>query len=199
MAKAQAKFIEKFDLPFPLLADEDKSVIQAFGVWGPKKFMGKEYKDKNNTNQVHTTLCKQLALYITMYSPLQMAADFPEHYEKHMDAFQFIKDVAVDWDESKILNASIGNYVTIVRKEKGKENWFFGSITDEFPREFDLTFYFLKEGVNYQMVVYADGKNAHWKENPTSYEISSRSVKKNDKVKIKLASGGGCAISLISK
>ena len=76
----------------------------------------KEYKDKNNTNQVHTTLCKQLALYITMYSPLQMAADFPEHYEKHMDAFQFIKDVAVDWDESKILNASIGNYVTIVRK-----------------------------------------------------------------------------------
>ena len=74
-----------------------------------------------------------------------------------------------------------------------------GSITDEFPREFDLTFDFLKEGVNYQMVVYADGKNAHWKENPTSYEISSRSVKKNDKVKIKLASGGGCAISLISK
>ena len=159
----------------------------------------KEYKDKNNTNQVHTTLCKQLALYITMYSPLQMAADFPEHYEKHMDAFQFIKDVAVDWDESKILNASIGNYVTIVRKEKGKENWFLGSISDEHPREFDLTFDFLKEGVNYEMVIYADGKNAHWKENPTSYEISKRSVKKNDKVKIKLASGGGCAISLMSK
>lgn len=149
--------------------------------------------------QVHTTLAKQLALYVTMYSPLQMAADIPENYEKHLDAFQFIKDVPVDWDDTKIINAEPGDYITIARKEKGKDNWFIGSITDENQREFTINLDFLSNNVIYTAKIYQDAKDADWEKNPMAYEIITKTVKKGDNIKIKLANGGGAAISLFAK
>ena len=120
---------------------------------------------------VRTTLAKQLALYVTMYSPLQMAADLPESYERHMDAFQFIKDVAVDWDDSKYLEAEPGDYITVARKAKGTDNWFVGGITDENPRTSAFTLDFLEPGKQYVATLYADGKEADFEKNPTSYQI----------------------------
>ncbi len=152
--------------------------------------------DSKKTEQVHTTLAKQLALYVTMYSPLQMAADLPENYEAHMDAFQFIKDVAVDWDDTKILNAEPGDYITIARKAKGKNDWFIGSITDENRREISINFDFLDKGKKYTAIIYADGDNADWKNNPMVYNISKQTVTSLSMVNLKLAPGGGCAISL---
>lgn len=151
---------------------------------------------EGNTCQVHTTLAKQLALYVTMFSPIQMAADLPENYKEHVDAFQFIKDVAVDWSDTKILEAEPGDYITIARKAKGSENWFIGAITDENRRTSDIKFDFLDAGKKYIATIYADGKDADWFSNPTSYTIYKKSVKKGDKLKIKMANGGGCAISL---
>ena len=160
----------------------------------------KEYKtDPNNTNQVHTTLAKQLALYVTMYSPLQMAADLPEHYEKNLAAFQFIKDVAVDWDETKVLNAAIGDYVTYARKAKGTNNWFIGSITDENARTFAPKLDFLDTGKTYEATIYEDAANAHWQKNPTAVNIRKVMVKKGDTLNLKLVAGGGTAISLMAK
>ena len=121
--------------------------------------------------QVQTTLAKQLALYVTLYSPLQMAADLVENYEKHMDAFQFIKDVAVDWDDSKYIEAEPGDYITVARKAKGTGNWFVGGITDENARTANFTLDFLEPGKQYVATLYADGKDADYKENPTSYQI----------------------------
>ena len=106
---------------------------------------------------VRTTLAKQLALYVTMYSPLQMAADLPESYERHMDAFQFIKEVAIDWDDSKYLEAEPGDYITVARKAKGTDNWFVGGITDENPRTSTFTLDFLEPGKQYVATLYADG------------------------------------------
>jgi glucan 1,4-alpha-glucosidase len=145
-------------------------------------------------NFVHTTLAKQLALYVTMYSPLQMAADLPENYQAHLDAFQFIKDVALDWDDTKILEAEPGDYISIARKQKGKNNWFIGAITDENEREATLPLSFLSG--KYVAKVYSDGKEAHWDKNPKSYSIRKYIVSPANVLKIKLASGGGCAISL---
>jgi hypothetical protein len=160
----------------------------------------KEFKtDPNNTNQVHTTLAKQLALYVTLYSPVQMAADLPEHYEKNMAAFQFIKDVAVDWDETKVLNAEIGDYLTYARKAKGTNNWFIGSITDENRRNLVLKFDFLEKGKSYEATIYEDAADAHWQKNPTAVNIRKITVKKGDILNLKLAEGGGAAISLIMK
>lgn len=153
--------------------------------------------DPKKTEQVHTTLAKQLALYITMYSPLQMASDLPENYEAHMDAFQFIKDVAVDWDDTKILNAEPGDYITIARKEKGKNNWFVGSITDENSRNININLDFLDKGKKYMATIYADGKNADWKNNPMEYKITKQIVSGNTMLNLKLAPGGGCAISIL--
>ncbi len=150
----------------------------------------------NNKAKLSTTLTKQLALYITMYSPLQMAADLIENYKKYPDAFQFIKDVAVDWDSSYILEAEPGDYVTIARKAKNKNEWFVGSVTDENPREATVDLSFLPKGQKFDAIIYKDGKNASWNHNPKSYEISGQKVKSSDKLTIKVAPGGGFAISI---
>lgn len=154
------------------------------------------YYDPNNHNRVRTTLTKQLAYYVTMYSPLQMAADLPENYERFPDAFQFIKDVAVDWDNTYILEAEPGDYITIARKAKGKDEWFVGSVTDENPREAIIDFSFLPEGQKFKATVYADGKDADWQTNPQSYTIKTIDVTSKSKLKQRLASSGGLAISI---
>ncbi len=153
--------------------------------------------DKTKTAQVHTTLAKQLALYLTMYSPLQMAADLPENYEKYPDAFQFIKDVAVDWQDSKYLEAEPGDYLTVARKDKKSENWFLGAITDENPRNTEINLDFLSPDKKYKAIIYQDGKTAHWEKNPISYEIKTVTVTSKSKLKLVLAAGGGTAISFV--
>lgn len=152
--------------------------------------------DPENKFQVHTTLAKQLALYVTMYSPLQMAADLIENYQSRMDAFQFIKDVAVDWDDSKYLEAEPGDYITIARKEKGSSNWFIGAITDENSRTSSAKLDFLDPKIWYVATVYADAKDADWKENPMAYQISKGLVNHKTNLKLYLAPGGGAAVSL---
>ena len=147
--------------------------------------------------QVQTTLAKQLALYVTLYSPLQMAADLVENYEKHMDAFQFIKDVAVDWDDSRYIDAEPGDYITVARKAKGTDNWFVGGITDENARTANFTLDFLTPGKQYVATLYADGKDADYKENPTSYQIKKGIVTNKTKMSVKEARSGGFALSLI--
>ena len=153
------------------------------------------YYDKNKTEQVHTTLAKQLALYVTMYSPIQMAADLLENYEKYPDAFQFIKDVAVDWDESTYLQAEPGDYLTIARKAKGKESWFLGAITDENARKSEIKLDFLTKGKKYKAIIYEDAKDADWKNNPIAYKIKTMVVTSKSKINLNLAPGGGTAIS----
>ncbi|MEI2695808.1 MAG: glycoside hydrolase family 97 protein [Saprospiraceae bacterium] len=149
------------------------------------------------TEQVHTTLCKQLALYVTMYCPLQMAADLIENYEKRMDAFQFIKDVPTNWDTTIVLDAEPGDFLYMARKERNQSNWFVGAITDEKPRELSINFSFLHSDKKYQATIYRDADKADWKNNPMEYKIEQRKIGSTDKMKIKLAPGGGCAISLI--
>ena len=147
--------------------------------------------------QVQTTLCKQLALYVTLYSPLQMAADVIENYERFSDAFQFIEDVAVDWDDSRYLEAEPGDYITAARKAKGTNNWFVGGITDEQARTAAFTLDFLDAGKTYVATLYADGKDADYQENPTSYQIRKGLVTAKSKMAIRLARSGGFALSLI--
>ena len=147
--------------------------------------------------QVQTTLAKQLALYVTLYSPLQMAADLVENYEKHMDAFQFIKDVAVDWDDSEYIEAEPGDFITVARKAKGTDNWFVGGITDENARTAGFTLDFLTPGKQYVAILYADGKDADYKENPTSYQIKKGIVTNKTKISVWEARSGGFALSLI--
>jgi hypothetical protein len=151
--------------------------------------------DKTKTTQVHTTLAKQLALYVTMYSPLQMAADLPENYEKYPDAFQFIKDVVADWQDTKYLEAEPGDYLTVARKDKKSENWFLGAITDENARNTEIKLDFLSPNKKYQATIYQDGKTAHWEINPINYEIKTIQVTSKSKIKLHLAEGGGTAIS----
>ena len=147
--------------------------------------------------QVNTTLCKQLALYVTLYSPLQMAADLIENYEKHMDAFQFIKDVAVDWDKSLYLEAEPGDFLTIARKEKGTSRWFVGGITDENARTAEFRLDFLDPSKKYVATLYADGKDADYQNNPTDYRIKKGIVTAKTKLSIRLARSGGFALSLV--
>lgn len=149
-------------------------------------------------NQVNTTLAQQLALYVVIYSPVQMAADLIESYEGH-PAFQFIRDVGVDWEESIVLNGEVGEYVTIARKERDTEDWFVGSITNEDARKLEITLDFLDEGIIYEVIIYKDGPDAHWDENPTDYAIEKRDVKSGEKLTLKLAPGGGTAISIKKK
>ncbi|MDD3079570.1 MAG: glycoside hydrolase family 97 protein [Paludibacter sp.] len=155
-----------------------------------------DYYQKGNPCQVHTTLAKQLALYVTMYSPLQMAADLPENYEKHKDAFQFIKDVAVDWDDTKYLEAEPGDYITIARKAKNSDNWFIGGITDENARTAVIPFNYLDEKTWYIATIYGDAPDADWKANPMVYKIQKVLVNSKSVLKQKLAPGGGVALSL---
>lgn len=148
-------------------------------------------------SKVNSTLCNQLALYVTMYSPLQMAADLPEHYQKYMDAFQFIKDVAVDWDESKYLAAEPGEYIIAARKEKGGERWFVGGVTNGDARTMPVAFDFLDAGRKYVATVYADAKDADYEKNPEKYVITKGLVTSKDAVKMYMARGGGFAVSLV--
>ncbi len=154
------------------------------------------YWDSSKTNIIHTTLAKQLALYVTICSPLQMAADFPESYEKRLDAFQFIRDVAVDWDDSKYLEAEPGDYITVARKAKGTNKWFVGSITDEYKRKTTIDLSFLDKNKKFLATIYSDGEDADWKINPQSYNVVTRVVTSEDKINVDIAAGGGCAISL---
>ena len=153
----------------------------------------------DNPHQVGSTLVGQLALYVTMYSPLQMAADLPENYAKYMDAFQFIRDVACDWDDSKYLEAEPGDYITVARKAKGTDNWFVGGKCDENGHQTNLKLDFLDEGAKYACTIYADAKNAHWQGNAKAYTITKKTVKKGDVLKLREAPGGGFAISLIKR
>ena len=151
----------------------------------------------DNKSYVRSTLARQLALYVTMYSPLQMAADLPENYEKHLDAFQFIKDVAIDWDDSKYLEAEPGDYITVARKAKGTDNWFIGNTSDENGHLSNLALDFLEPGKQYIATVYADAKDAHYETNPQAYQINKGIVTNKTKLKLKAAPGGGYAISII--
>lgn len=155
------------------------------------------YWDKNKKETIHTTLAKQLALYVTICSPLQMAADLPEIYEKKMDAFQFIKDVAVDWDDSKYLEAEPGDYITVARKAKGTDNWFVGAITDENARTVTVKLDFLDAGKRYNAVIYADADDASYDKNPAAYKITKRVVDSKTVLNLQLAPGGGCAVSIM--
>ena len=149
-----------------------------------------------NNSQVRSTLARQLALYVTMYSPLQMAADIPENYERFMDAFQFIKDVAIDWDETKYLEAEPGDYITIARKAKGTNDWYIGCTADENGHSSKLIFDFLDPDKKYIATVYADAKDADWKDNPQAYTIRKGIVTNKSKLNLHAASGGGYAISI---
>lgn len=150
----------------------------------------------DNPHFVHTTLVGQLALYVTMYSPIQMVADLPENYAKFDDAFQFIRDVAVDWDDSKYLEAEPGDYITIARKAKGTDNWFIGGKCDENGHKSVVKLDFLDEGSKYECAIYQDAKDAHYETNPKAYTIVRRTVKKGDVLKLQQAPGGGFAVSL---
>lgn len=150
----------------------------------------------DNLSWVRTTLCGQLALYLTMYSPLQMAADLPENYEKYDDAFQFIRDVATDWDDSRYLEAEPARYITVARKAKGTDRWFIGGKCNEDGHQSDLRLDFLDKGKKYVCTVYADAKDADYEKNPKAYTISRRTVKQGDRLRLKMAPGGGFAVSL---
>ena len=162
----------------------------------PGIFEGDLSQYGSNQAKLSTTLVKQLALYVTMYSPLQMAADLYQSYEKHLDAFQFIKDVAVDWDNTYILEAEPGDYITIARKAKGKNEWYIGGITDENAREAVIDLSFLPEGKKYEATIYADGKKADWRTNPQDYVISTKKVSSKTVLKQRLVPSGGVAISI---
>ena len=163
----------------------------------PGIFKLKGYAASNLARQVHTTLAKQLALYVTMYSPIQMAADIPENYEAHMNAFQFIKDVPVDWDDTKILEAEPGAYITIARKEKGTDSWFIGAITNENKRQTSIDLTFLEAGKTYLATFYEDAADADWQKNPEAYTIQKLVVGNKSTIKLFLSNGGGAAVSII--
>lgn len=157
------------------------------------------YPEARPDNRVNTTLAKQLALYIVLYSPLQMAADLPENYQSHLDAFQFIKDTPTDWEATRVLTAEIGDHVTIARRERDGDDWFLGSITDENPRELEVSLDFLAPGRRYTAQVYRDADDANWKGNPTAYTIETVQVDSQQTLTLKLAPGGGQAIRFVAE
>ncbi|MCG8580059.1 MAG: glycoside hydrolase family 97 protein [Bacteroidales bacterium] len=162
------------------------------------KFNWRKPKKKYPRNPgpcVKTTLAKQLALHVVLFSPMQMSPDLPENYDGH-PAFKFLQDVDVVWDDTKVLNAEIGDYLTIARKSKDSEEWYIGSITNEEKRELNIALDFLNEGQKYEATIYADAGDAHWDSNPTAYQISTVTVDKNETLSLKLAAGGGQAISI---
>jgi hypothetical protein len=165
----------------------------------PGIFVTKLSTWSDNTSWARITLCGSLALYLTMYSPLQMAADLPEHYEQFDDAFQFIRDVACDWDESIYLEAEPADYITVARKAKGTDNWFVGGKCDEQGHQAVVRLDFLDKGRKYDCTIYADAKDAHYETNPQAYTITRRTVKKGDVLKVKEAPGGGFAVSLMAR
>ena len=165
----------------------------------PGIFVTKLNEWSDNTSWARITLAGTLALYVTMYSPLQMAADLPEHYARYMDAFQFIRDVAVDWDESIYLEAEPADYITVARKAKGTDNWFVGGKCDENGHQSVVRLDFLDKGRKYECTIYQDAADAHYETNPQAYVITKRTVKRGDTLKLNEAPGGGFAISLIAQ
>ena len=155
-----------------------------------------KYVNPNNNSQIRSTLARQLALYVTMYSPLQMAADLPENYEKYADAFQFIKDVPVDWQKSVYLEAEPGRYITIARKDKHSNDWYVGCTAHEGGHTSELLLNFLDKGKKYEATIYADAKDANWKTNPKAYTITKQKVNAKTKLKLTATQGGGYAISI---
>jgi alpha-glucosidase len=151
------------------------------------------FKEYRPNNQVNHTLAKELALYVVIYSPLQMAADLIENYEGNR-AFQFILDVPADWEETRVLHSQIGDYITTVRRQRNGEEWFLGSITDENPRELEAALDFLDPGVMYVAEVYSDADGAHWKDNPYAMDIGKYLVDSTTQITLDLAPGGGQAI-----
>lgn len=160
-----------------------------FDVW---------FKGEDDPSRIRTTVAKQLALMVVLYSPLQMAADLPRNYAKRLDVFQFIKDVPSDWEESIALDGEIADFIVMARRQKNSENWFIGGITDENSRKYTLDFSFLGDG-NYEAIVYKDGKNADWSSNPFPVDIEKYSVNKNSTLSLQMANGGGFAISVFKK
>ena len=152
-----------------------------------------------STDGIATTWAKQLSLYVVIYSPLQMAADLLENYEKNPAPFQFIKDVPVDWDDTRVLNGEVGDYVTSARKERGGDNWYLGALTDEDGRTLSVPLTFLDEGRRYTAQIYRDGDKAHWKTAPQDIVIEERSVARGDTLTLKLAPGGGQAIRFVAQ
>jgi len=146
-------------------------------------------------NQINTTLAQQLALYVVIYSPVQMACDLPKNYEGQ-PAFQFIKDVGVDWEQTVVLNGEVGDFVTIAREEKNTGNWFVGGITDENARDISINLNFLEDGKTYDAIIYKDAADANYKTNPTALDIEKMEIKKGNELTLHLAEGGGFAISL---
>jgi alpha-glucosidase len=165
---------------------------------GPMDFtpgiLGLTYEKARPNNRVNTTLAKQLALYVVIYSPLQMAADLPENYEANLPLFQFIRDVPADWAETRVLHACIGDYVTIVRRDRNSDDWYLGSITDEEGRLLSASLTFLDPGQRYVAEIYRDGVKADWQTNPYDTEISSALVNRCTTIELRLAPGGGQAI-----
>jgi alpha-glucosidase len=153
------------------------------------------FEESRPNNRVNTTLAKQLALYVVLYSPLQMAADLPENYQGH-PAFEFIVAVPVDWQDTRVLDGQIGDYVTVARQDRHSEDWYIGSITDEQGRTLDAPLSFLDPGQQYVAEIYADGADADWESNPLSFEISRFLVDHDTLLKLELAPGGGQAIRL---
>jgi len=151
----------------------------------------------NNNSHVNTTLANQLGLFVIMYSPLQMAADLPENYNRFLDAFQFIKDVPVEWATSKYLEAEPGYYLSIARKDKNSNNWFVGNSNGYNARTSTITLDFLEKGKKYEATIYADASDANYKTNPQAYKISKQKVSHKTKLNLKTAAGGGYAISIV--
>lgn len=168
------------------------------GLAGPMDFTFGTFKFDGMTvegTRVRTTLAKQLALYVVIYSPMQMASDLPENYKGK--AFDFIKDVPVDWDVSLVPDAKIGEYITTVRKDKHSNEWYLGSITNDQSRELNIDLRFLDQDITYKAEIYKDGKDADWDTNPTSYQYIEQKVTANDIITLKLAKGGGQAIRFV--
>jgi alpha-glucosidase len=166
---------------------------------GPMDFTPGVLSLQGRGQPLQSTLAKQLALYVVLYSPIQMAADLPENYEKHLDAFQFIKDVPTDWAQTRVLNGEIGDYVTIARKDRNSEGWYLGSVTDEHGRLLSVPLGFLDPGRSYVAQIYRDGDGAHWKTAPFAFARETRAVSSRDTLDLRLAAGGGVAIRFVPK
>jgi alpha-glucosidase len=151
-----------------------------------------------DNSPILSTLAKQLALYIVIYSPIQMAADLPENYEANPKAFQFIKDVAVDWDDTRMLAGDVGDLAVIVRKQRGSPNWFLGAVGDEQERHFDVAIDFLERGRSYRAEIYRDGDDADYRTNPRSIVIEQRIVTSTDRMAMRIAAGGGTAVRFVA-
>ena len=184
------------DLPFTRLLSGPRDYTPGIFQLNNFRFTSPGSNEIDKEAIVPSTIAKELALYVVYYSPMQMAADLPKHYKKHLDAFQFIKNVPVNWDKKLILNSKISEYVTIARKDINSGNWYIGGITDEKERNFDLNLNFLNNNKSYEATVYSDTNNTHWKNNPMEYQIKTVEVDNKSIINMYVAPGGGFAIEI---